>query len=88
MLEAYCWPRSAVPGDRVGLHLSSDSPMVAVTVTRDGFEPTEVWRAEGIEAARHQTPRDASADGCDWPVALEIPVGPWRSGYYAVTVTA
>ncbi len=45
MLEAYCWPRSAVPGDRVGLHLSSDSPTVTVTVTRDGDEPTEVWRA-------------------------------------------
>ena len=37
----------------------------------------------------HHTPADASSSGCGWPVALEIPIGThWRSGYYAVTVTA
>ena len=34
-------------------------------------------------------PDDASAHGCGWPAALEIPVGAdWRVGYYAVTLTA
>ena len=39
-------------------------------------------------ADHHATPADASANGCGWPVALEIPVGDWPSGYYAVTLTA
>src|SRR4051812_50178759 len=82
MLEAYCWPRSAVPGDRVGVHVSSDSPTVTVTVARDGLEPTEVWRAEHVAAGRHEVPEEASSNGCDWPVALDIAVGDWRARYY------
>jgi hypothetical protein len=88
MLEAYSWPRSAVPGQTVGLHLSSDARTVTVAVTRDALEPIEVWRADEVTVHEHLTPDDASANGCGWPVALEIPVGDWPSGYYAVTVTA
>ena len=88
MLEAYCWPRSAAPGEYVGLHLSSDAPTVTVTVTRDGVIPTEVWRADDVAASAHPAPADASANGCGWPVAVDIPIGDWPSGYYAVTVTA
>ena len=87
MLEAYCWPRSVEPGRSVGVHVSTDAHDFEVTVTRDGAEPLEVWRGGGV-AGNHATPPDASANGCDWPVALEIPVGEWPSGYYAVTLTA
>ena len=87
MLDAYCWPRSAEPGDRVGLHVSSDAPAVTVTVARDGAEPSEVWRAD-VSVGTHRVPDDASANGCGWPVATEIPIGDWPSGYYAVTVAA
>jgi N,N-dimethylformamidase beta subunit-like protein len=86
MLAGYCWPRSVVPGATVALHVSSDAPAFDVTVTRDGAVPVEVWRATGCPAARHPTPVDASANGCDWPPAVEIPVGDWPSGYYAVTL--
>jgi hypothetical protein len=88
MLEAYCWPRSVDPGEPVGLHVSTDLGTFDVTVTRDGGEPRQVWRTDGAPGAFHATPADASARGCAWPVALEIPVGEWPSGYYAVTVTA
>ncbi len=87
MLKAYCWPRSVEPGQSVGVHASTDAHRFEVTVTRDGAEPLEVWRGAGI-AGNHATPTDASANGCDWPVSLEIPVGDWPSGYYAVTLTA
>ncbi len=87
MLEAYCWPRSAAPGDRVGLCVSTDATSVSVKVTRDGADPADVWATDGVAAGPHATPPDASANGCGWPVAIEIPVGDWRSGYYAVTVT-
>ena len=87
MLEAYCWPRSAEPGQRVGLHVSTDAGRFDVSVTRDGAEPLEVWRGGGTAEA-HPTPADASANGCGWPAAVQIPVGDWPSGYYAVTLTA
>ena len=74
MLEAYCWPRSADPGQVVGLHVSTDAAGFDVTVTRDGAEPLEVWRGTGT-AGHHATPADASANGCGWPVSLEIAVG-------------
>jgi hypothetical protein len=89
MLEAYCWPTSVAPGEPVGLHVSSDAGPIDVIVTREGAEPTPVWHAEGVPAEPHDAPPDASARGCRWPVALEIPVGgAWVSGYHTVTVTA
>lgn len=59
-----------------------------VEIAREGAEREIVWRASSVRAQLHPTPEDASANGCDWPSALEIPVGEWRSGYYAVTLTA
>ena len=88
MLEAYCWPRSADPGQVVGLHVSTDAAGF------DGHRHARRRRAaRGLARRRappshHATPADASANGCGWPVALEIPVGDWPSGYYAVTLTA
>ena len=88
MLEAYTWPQSTSPGEPVGLHVSSDTGAFDVTVTREGAEPTVIWRGSG-SAANHPTPPDAAANGCGWPAALQIPVGEdWRSAYYSVTVTA
>ncbi len=45
------------------------------------------WRGDGT-AEPHPTPEDASANGCAWRAALQIPIGDWPSGYYAVTLTA
>ena len=89
MLEAYCWPQSVDAGARVGLHLSTDAGPVAVSVARDGAGRTVVLSEDGVHAGRHDVPADASAAGCGWPVAFEIPVASdWPSGYYAVEATA
>jgi hypothetical protein len=88
MIEGYCWPRSVVPGDAVALQVSTDASSFDVIVTRDGAEPIEVWKTQGQAGAFHATPPDASANGCAWPSALEIRVGDWPSGYYAVTLAA
>ncbi len=87
-LEAYCWPTSAARGEHVALHVWTDAPSFDVDVAREGASREPVWRAEGVRGASHETPPDASSNGCGWPAALEIPVGDWRSGYYAATVTA
>jgi hypothetical protein len=89
MLEAYCWPQSVAPGGPVALHVSTDAPSFDVTVARVGAGNDVVWRANGLVAGEHPTPDVASAGGCGWPAALEIPVGEdWRSGYYAVELAA
>jgi len=87
-LDAFCWPPSAARGEPSGLHVSTDAAAFDVEVAREGAEREVVWRAEAVRAGHHPPPGDASASGCDWPAALEIPVGDWRSGYYAVTLTA
>jgi hypothetical protein len=87
-LEAYCWPPSAGPNEQVELRVSTDAPAFDVTVVREGTPPEPAWRADRIPGRTHDTPDDASANGCGWPSALEIPAGGWRSGYYAVTLTA
>ncbi len=89
MLEGYCWPRSALPGDPVALHVSTDAETFDVEVAREGAEREVLWRATGLGGLEHPTPDDASSAGCNWPSALEVPVGiDWRSGYYSVTLTA
>lgn len=88
-LETYCWPLSAAPGEPIGLHLSTDAASVDVEVAREGAAREVVWTASGIPGSFHETPSDASARGCGWPAAIEIPVGrDWRSGYHSVTVRA
>ncbi|MEX0650917.1 MAG: N,N-dimethylformamidase beta subunit family domain-containing protein [Actinomycetota bacterium] len=89
MLEAYCFPRSGVPSQSLPLHVSTDAGSFEIEVVREGAERRIVWRAHGVRADEHPTPQDASANGCNWPAALEIPIGSeWRSGYYSVTLTA
>jgi hypothetical protein len=87
-LAAYCWPPSVARGESAALHVSTDSGGFDVAVAREGAEYEPVWQAESVPAGDHPTPEDASANGCDWPSAIEIPVADWRSGFYAVTLTA
>ncbi len=86
-LEAYCWPPSTARGGSVGLRVSTDASSFDVRVAREGATIEPVWNAEGIVGRSHDTPADAASAGCGWPSALEIPVGDWRSGYYAVSVS-
>ncbi|MGZ8614967.1 MAG: N,N-dimethylformamidase beta subunit family domain-containing protein [Actinomycetota bacterium] len=89
MLEAYCFPRSAEAGEAVPLHVSTDARTFDVEVAREGGEREVVLRLHDQAGGLHATPDDAASAGCRWPAATEIWVGDdWRSGYYAVTVTA
>jgi len=88
VLEAYCWPQSVDAGEPATLRVSTDAPSFAVEVARVGASREVVWGVHDAAAGAHPIPSDAAANGCDWPAALDIPVGThWRSGYYAVTLT-
>ena len=85
-VTGYCWPQSAGAGEQVGLHLSSSgSRPVRIEVARIGAKREVVFAANGVEAGDHEVPKDASANGCGWPVALSLNVdATWKSGYYEV----
>jgi hypothetical protein len=88
LLEGYCWPQSALPGEEIALHVSSTGSF-GVEVTREGGERVVVWQADGVAGTEHPIPASASADGCGWPATLTIPMNDdWRSGYYAVSLTS
>jgi len=89
MLEGYAWPQSAAAGEEVELHVSTDAGRFDVDVAREGARRAVVWSRTGIQAARHETPEDASAFGCRWPVAVGVPVeARSASGFYSVTFRA
>ena len=89
MLEAYCWPQSARPGQDVGLHVSSDAGAAGIEVARQGAGSQVVWRADAVPVPHLPIPDDAASNGCGWPAAIAIPVGPaWPSGTYLVTLAS
>ena len=90
-VEAYCDRLSYVAGDEVRLHTWCATDRYDVEVQRWGADgPGDVvWRATDLEGVAHHTPDTADASGCDWPVAVSIPVdAAWRSGVYLVTLHA
>ena len=88
-VSGYCWPRTAEVGGTVGLHLSASTGTISVEVARIGSTRDVVRRADGVEVGHHPVPDGASADGCGWPVALDVTIGDdWASGYYEVLLTA
>src|SRR5262245_65653715 len=88
VVTGYCWPESAVPGEQVGLHMSSSGGRpVRVEVARVGWKRDVMFRSDAVAADEHETPKDAAANGCGWPVALTLDVdASWRSGYYEVVM--
>jgi hypothetical protein len=89
VLEGYCWPQSALPGEHVELFVSTAADAFDVEVARQGATREVVWTSERVEGAEHPVPADASSAGTGWPPTLTIPVGDaWRSGVYLVTLSA
>jgi hypothetical protein len=88
-IEAYCGRLSYRQGEMVGLHVSTRSARFDVLVERWGAAREVVWSASGLAGTFVAPPADADAEGCRWPVSVEIPVAPdWRSGFHLVTLTA
>ncbi len=85
--EGYCTPLSAEAGSSIGLRAASRSGRFMVDVRRWGSDEP-AWTGEA-EAVDHAVPDQAWAEGCGWPVAVEIPTDPsWASGMYEVTMRA
>jgi len=87
-VTGYCWPQSVKRGEQVGLHMSSSQARpVRVEIARVGGQRDVVFTASSVATGEHATPKAASSNGCDWPVALAVDVPEtWRSGYYEVVM--
>lgn len=79
---------SYIAGETLKLHVSCSQPSYAITVARDGAAIETVFGREGIPGRRFEVPESSFAQGCGWPVALEIPISDqWRAGFYLITLS-
>lgn len=87
-IEGYADQLSYRAGEVVSLHVSTSAPLYDMEVARIGAQREIVWREESLKGAAYDIPEEASAQGCDWPVAHGFTVGAdWRSGYYEVRLS-
>ena len=86
-LEAYTDRSSYLPGEEVRIHVSTNASRYALELARLGATREVVWSKDDLPGAEYAVPDDASAQGCNWPVAMTLKVPPtWKSGYYAARV--
>ena len=76
---------SYAPGETVRMHVSSQAGEFDVAVYRYGATREKVWSKSGVVGTEYPVPADASANGCNWPVALEFELPQeLRTGYYEI----
>lgn len=84
LIEAYAMPQSYTAGEDVKVRLSCQGDSYWYKVFRHGATKEEVASGMVEDPRPHDVPRDASANGCRWPVGLTIRTANWRTGYYSV----
>ena len=88
-VEGYCGTLSVAPGQTLALHVCSRAARYDVEIHRWGSDRQLVWSATDLPGVEHPTPADADSNGCNWPVAVNVPIDDsWRSGFHLVTFRA
>src|SRR5437899_3164770 len=88
-IEAYAGRLSYLPGEEVGLHVSTNVERFGVEIARVGAKREVVFSKAGVLGGKQSVPANASSHGCGWPAAVKVPIAKdWRSGYYQVLVRA
>lgn len=86
-VEGYAKQVSYAPGDELTLHVSTSAAEFAVEISRVGGERKVVWSKESVKGQDYPVPENASSHGCNWPVAVRIPIpADQQSGYYQVNL--
>lgn len=87
-IYAYCDAMSYAGGGTVQLHASTTADSFDLVVWRDGPTREVVLEQTGIKGIFTETPLDAYAEGCGWPVLAEIALpSDWRSGVYIIEMS-
>jgi hypothetical protein len=92
VLEGYCWPLSATPGDTVAFMVSSSASYTATFARyqRQGDSNTSIpLVALSNLPAGVQTPPPSAWEGCAWTTSFRfaIPAG-WSSGIYGAELSS
>ncbi len=88
-VEGYTGQVSYAPGDELTFHVSTTAPKFYVEIQRIGAKVESVWTANSVAGHEYPVPENASAQGCGWPVAVQLKIpDTWRSGYYHVVLKA
>ena len=83
-IEGYTDQLSYSPGDEIRVHLSAARPLT-YEIVRVGPKPLKVGGGEFLKPTVHPVPKDASANGCRWPVEFTIKAdAAWPTGYYLI----
>ena len=87
LIEGYCDRMSCLPGEKVGLCISTNADTFSVKIFRVGLNRKLVWEKHGLQGALHPIPRNVSMHGCNWPVSVHLDVETnWVSGLYIARV--
>lgn len=88
-VEGYSGALSYVAGEEAAIHVSTSAASFAIEVARVGADREVVWKKDKVPGTLTPVPETASAQGCQWPVAVKVPISDrWRSGYYEVRLSA
>ncbi len=89
MLDAYCWPQSAVAGQSIDLAISGSEGRCSLEVSRIGAEATVVLEEADVAVDEQPIPGDVGPSGCGWAptVSFEIDTQ-WQTGFYLVRLGA
>jgi hypothetical protein len=88
-VEAYADQLSYVPGEEVGLCVSTSAAKYSLEIARVGTKREVVLTKTDLPGGEHSVPENASSHGCGWPVSFRFTIpAEWKSGYYSVTLSA
>ena len=73
-VEGYTGKVSYVPGETLNLHVSTSASVFTAEIIRLGGADKKVWAREVTQGQACTVQENASSHGCDWPVALEMPI--------------
>lgn len=88
--EGWCYTDrfSYFPGDIISVHTHTTAASYSLALVRDGLQQKTVWSSGELKGTAYQTPADAYAVGCGWPVGLTIPVDEtWEPGFYLLIMS-
>ncbi len=86
-IQGYTDQLSVKAGDQIGFHISTDAKRYSVQIARVGANREVVWTKEGLPGTEYPVPENCVSHGCNWPIALKVPVPEhWKSGYYSVAL--
>ncbi len=87
LIDGYCNRTSCLPGETVGLCVSTNADSYSVNILRIGLSDKCIWEKKNIQGTLHPIPNNVSMIGCNWPISVNVTIGDdWSSGLYIARI--